>query len=108
MAAEIVVAIITSTVAALGSIVCALIANRNGKRAEDAANIAAEYRRDREALDVAKWKVLKATMEGVTVLLHQAKGEKLNGNVEDALDNMREAEASLDDVQTRLLAKMQR
>lgn len=107
MEAEIVIAIVTSSTAALSSIACALIASRNGKRAEDAAKSAEAYRRDREELDVAKWKVLKATMEGVTVLLKQAKGEQLNGNVEEALTDIQKAGESLDDVQSRLLAKIQ-
>lgn len=106
MEVEIVVALITSTIAAFGSIECALIATRNGKKAEDAARSTEAYRRDREEIDVAKWKVLKATMEGVTVLLRQAKGERLNGNVEAALDGIEEAEQSLDEVQAKLLAKM--
>ena len=103
---ELAVAVTTSTVAAVGSIVCALIASRNGQRAEKAASDAADYRRDRERLDVAKWKVLVATMEGVTVLLHQAKGEKLNGNVEAALDRIQDAEDGLNDVQAELLARI--
>lgn len=107
METELLIAIVTSSTAAASGIACAWISSRNGKKAEKAAKDAQEYRRDREELDVAKWKVLKATMEGVTVLLHQARGEKLNGNVEDALDNIKEAEHSLDEVQTKLLAKMQ-
>jgi hypothetical protein len=106
MEVEIIAAIVTSTVAAAASITCAWLANRNGRRAEEAARITEAYRKDREALDVAKWKVLKATMEGVTVLLRQAKGERLNGNVEAALDGIEEAEQSLDEVQAKLLARM--
>lgn len=106
METELLIAIVTSSTAAVSGIVCAWMANRNGKRAEKAARDTEAYRRDREELDVAKWKVLKATMEGVTVLLRQAKGERLNGNVEAALDGIEEAEQSLDEVQAKLLAKM--
>ena len=103
---ELLVAIVTSTVAAVSSITCALIASKNGRKQDESAKSAETYRKDRERLDVAKWKVLKATMEGVTVLLKQAKGEKLNGNVEEALGNIQDAEQSLDDVQTALLARV--
>lgn len=106
MEAEIMVAIITSTIAAISGIAGTIIATSNRKRADEAERITEEYRRDREELDVAKWKVLKATMEGVTVLLKQAKGEQLNGNVEEALNGISEAEQSLDTVQTKMLAKM--
>lgn len=91
-------------IAAIGSIVCGIIASRNGKRAEEVAKQADEYRKNREELDIAKWKVLKATLEGVTILLKHAHGEQLNGNVEEALINIEEAETALDTIQNKLLA----
>ena len=101
---ELTIAIVTSTVAAISSISCALIANRNGKRAESAAKDAKEYRTKRERLDKAKWKVLIATMGGVNLLLHQAQGEELNGNVETAIADIEKAKDELNEVQGDILA----
>ena len=96
METELIIAIVTSSAAAITSIVTALIARSNKK---DASN----YRTKREKLDRAKWKVLTATMEGVSLLLHHAHGEKLNGNVDEALDKVKEAEAELDNVMNDII-----
>lgn len=96
---ESIIAIIPSIVAAIGAVAAAYISSKNKSEAEKSAKDAKEYRDRREKIDHAKWKVLLATQEGVTVLLHQAKGEKLNGNVEAALASIEEAKAELTEVQ---------
>lgn len=102
---ELLVAIVTSTTAAVASIACAWIAHSGTKRQDEAAKEAKDYRDKRERIDQAKWKVLLSTMEGVTVLLHQAKGEKLNGNVDAALGNIASAKDELTKVQIETLVK---
>lgn len=96
METELIIAIVTSSAAAVTSIVTALIARSNK---QDAKN----YRSKREKLDRAKWKVLTATMEGVSLLLHHAHGEKLNGNVDEALNKVKDAEAELDNVMNDII-----
>ena len=91
------VAIITSSIA---GIACAWLANRNGKDAKT-------YRSKREKLDKAKWKVLTATMDGVTLLLHHAHGEELNGNVEATLNEITSAKKELDDINSEIIAGTQ-
>lgn len=101
---EVVIAALPSSIAALASVVCALLARETRKIQEAAAKDAKDYRAQRERLDTAKSKVLLSTMEGVTVLLHQAKGEKLNGNVEAALTDIREAGKELEEVRSEIVA----
>lgn len=106
MPTELLIAIVTSTVAAISSITCAAIANKSSKKQDEANEEAKKYREKREKLDIAKNKVLLSTMEGVTVLLHQAKGEKLNGNVEAALSNIHEAKNDLTQVRSEIAAQL--
>lgn len=94
-----------STIAAVAAIASAYIASKNKQEAEKTAKVAQEYRDRREEIDVAKWKVLLSTMEGVTVLLHHAKGEKLNGNVESALSHIEESRDKLTQVQIKNIVK---
>lgn len=103
---ELAVAIVTSTAAAIAGIASAWISNRNGKRQDAATKAVIEYRTQREKLDKAKGKVLIATMEGVTVLLHQAHGDKLNGNVDAAIDHIIEAKSELEEVRGDILAQV--
>ena len=103
---EILIAVIPASVAAVASVLCALITSGARQAQKESAREAHEYRSQRERLDKAKWKVLIATMEGVTVLLHQARGEQLNGNVEDALEGISAAEAELSDVQAGIFAQL--
>ena len=101
---ELAIAIITSSLAAISAITSAWLSNRAAKSQEKAEKDAKEYRTKRERLDKAKWKVLIATMGGVSLLLHQAHGEELNGNVEAALDEIDKAKYELNEVQSDILA----
>lgn len=103
---ELMIAIVTSTVAAVGSIICAVITSGASKRQDKANKDAMEYREKREKLDVAKNKVLLSTMEGVLVLLRQAKGDKLNGNVEAAIDSIVSAKDDLTEVRSEIAAQL--
>lgn len=99
------IAIFPSTVAAIAAVAAAYISSRNKAEAEQSARETKDYREKRERIDTAKWQVLLSTMEGVTVLLHHAKGEKLNGNVEAALNGIEEAKDELTKVQIETLVK---
>lgn len=101
-----IIEIATSTIAAVAAVACALISTKARRKQDEAAKDAKDYRVQREKLDVAKSKVLLSTMEGVTVLLHQAKGEKLNGNVEAALTDIREAGKELENVRTEIAVQL--
>lgn len=99
------IALATSLIAAIGGIVAAYVSTKNRQDAERAERKTIEYRDKRERIDKAKWQVLLSTMEGVTVLLHHAKGEKLNGNVEAALEDIESARDNLTKVQIETLVK---
>lgn len=101
---DVVIAALPASIAALASVICALLARETRKKQEAAAKDAKDYRSQREKLDTAKSKVMLSTLEGVTVLLHQAKGEKLNGNVEAALIDIREAGKELEEVRSEIVA----
>lgn len=101
---ELAVAIVTSSLAAISAITSAWLANKTSKNQDRAAKDAKEYRTKRERLDKAKWKVLIATVSGVSLLLHQAHGDKLNGNVEAALEDIDKAKDELNEVQSDILA----
>lgn len=100
---DVLIAIFPSTVAAVAAVASAYISNKTKEDAAKNAKGAEEYRERRERIDQAKWKVLLSTMEGVTVLLHQAKGEKLNGNVDAALERIAKATDELTEVQIKEL-----
>jgi len=103
---ELMIAIVTSSMACISAVVSAWLSNKSAKSQEKAAKDAKDYRSQREKLDKAKAGVLIATMEGVSVLLRQAKGEKLNGNVEAALTNLDAAEGELNDVRNEIMAQL--
>lgn len=96
---ETLITIVPSVVAAVGAVAAAYISTKNKEEAKKTAEDAKAYRERRERIDRAKWKVLLATQEGVTVLLHQAKGEKMNGNVDAALSRIAKAKDELTEVQ---------
>lgn len=102
---ETLITIVPSVVAAVGAVAAAYISTKNKEAAEKSATDAKAYRERRERIDRAKWKVLLATQEGVTVLLHQAKGEKMNGNVDAALIRIAKATDELTEVQIKELSE---
>ena len=102
---ETLITIVPSVVAAVGAVCAAYVSTKNKEEAEKTAKDAKAYRERRERIDRAKWKVLLATQEGVTVLLHQAKGEKLNGNVDAALNRIAKATDELEEVQIKELTE---
>ena len=102
---ETLIANIPSIIGAVGAVAAAYISTKNKKEAEKAAEEAKAYRERRERIDRAKWKVLLATQEGVTVLLRQAKGEKMNGNVDAALERIAKATDELTEVQIKELTE---
>lgn len=102
---ESVIGLIGTAIAAIGGIAAAYVSTKNRQETEKTAKETKEYRDTREKIDTAKWKVLLATQAGVEVLLVQAKGEKLNGNVEAALAGIHKAKEELTKVQIENLVK---
>lgn len=102
---ESIIGLVGLAITAVGSVVAAYVSTKNRQESEKSARDARDYRERREKIDTAKWKVLLATQEGVDVLLRQAKGERLNGNVEAALNGIEEAKDELTRVQIENLVK---
>ena len=104
---ELAIAITTSAIAAVAAVLAAWLSATAKATQERNADEVKRYRTERERIDRAKWKVLLATMEGVTVLLKSAKGEQLNGNVEEALEDIQEANDELHEIQVEALLDKQ-
>ena len=65
-----------------------------------------EHQKMREERDTALYGLVFANASGTEVLLHQAHGEKLNGNVEDALNGIQSAKSRFNEVVNRQAAKL--
>ena len=109
---EVIVAVIT-LVQAIGVAIIAGLFSRNAKKTaeyrqktEKYRQIRAEKDRLREERDTALYELVLADSTGTEVLLHQAHGEKLNGNVESALHGIATAKASFQSICTSQAAKI--
>lgn len=60
----------------------------------------------REERDTNLYDLIFATASGTEVLLHQAHGEQVDGNVDDALDQIKRAKAECNRVFNRQAAKI--
>ena len=60
----------------------------------------------REERDTHLYDLIFATASGTEVLLHQAHGEQVDGNVDDALDQIKRAKAECNHVFNRQAAKI--
>ena len=90
----IIIAVIGAIQAVGVAVIGALVA-RSNKR--DAA---------REERDACMYDLVFATASGTEVLLHQAHGEQINGNVDDALGQLQRAKAECNHVFNRQAAKI--
>lgn len=98
MEPSIIVAIIGGIEAVIVAIIGGII-TRNRKTDE-------EHQKQREERDAALYALAFANASGTEVLLHQAHGEKLNGNVEDALNGIQSAKSRFNEVVNRQAAKL--
>lgn len=65
-----------------------------------------EHQKQREERDAALYALVVANASGTEVLLHQAHGEKLNGNVEDALNDIKNAKSEFNQIVNQQAAKL--
>ena len=112
MEPTIVVAIIGAieavTVAFVGGIYAKLSADVKRRADEQDARDEERAERDRirEERDACLYDLMFATASGTEVLLHQAHGDHLNGNVEDALSSIRKAKSECNHIFNRSAASM--
>lgn len=116
MPVEVIVAIVGAIEAIGVAIIGAIVAAQNRRseqyrqkrEAEEAAE--REEREERERLrlerDTCLYELVFATARGSEVLLHQAHGDRLNGNVDEALSSLREAMADCNRTFNRQAAKL--
>ncbi|MBR0403786.1 MAG: hypothetical protein IJI68_00980 [Eggerthellaceae bacterium] len=105
MPVEVIVAIIGAIeaigVAIIGGIITAY-------RRKDEADRKAQAERDlaREKRDSANYDLLFSVADGVEVLLEQAHGDKMNGNIEAALNSVRKAKSNCNHIYNAQVAKL--
>lgn len=87
-----------------------LVQNRNSKRDREDNERYRKKREEEEATrierDAKLYALVFADSTGTEVLLHQAHGDHLNGNVEAALSDIRDAKAELNAVCNFQMAKI--
>ena len=105
MPVEIVVAII-GAIQALGVAVIGALITANRKKDEAVQAALAEKERARERRDAANYDLLFSVADGVEVLLEQAHGDKMNGNVEKALESVRGAKSKCNHLYNEQVAKI--
>lgn len=105
MPVEIVVAII-GAIEAIGVAIIGGIITSNRKKDEADRAERAEKDRAREERDAANYDLLFSVADGVEVLLEQAHGDRMNGNVEKALESVRGAKSKCNHLYNREIAKL--
>lgn len=116
MDTAIVVAII-GAIQAIGVAVIGALLSRSNKRTAEAEEERKKREQEqekeriereqaREERDACMYDLVFATASGTEVILHQAQGEKLNGNVEEALGQIRRAKSECNHVFNRQAAKL--
>ena len=105
MDSGIIIAIIGAIEAVGVAIIGALVA-RSNKRTADAEKARGEREQAREERDACLYDLVFASASGTEVLLHQAHGEQVNGNVDDALGQIRRAKAECNHVFNKQAAKL--
>ena len=108
----IIVAII-GAIEGVGVAIIGLMVARSNRKSEEYRNQRAERdkaqdERDklREERDASLYDLVFASASGTEVLLHQAHGEQLNGNVDEALRQIQAAKAECNHVFNRQAAKL--
>lgn len=89
------------TVAVIGGVFARL--NSNAQAREDARNAKDEERARRDA---CLYDLMFATASGTEVLLHQAHGDHVNGNVEEALNSIKKAKSECNHLFNEQAAKL--
>lgn len=97
---------IIGCIEALGVAIIGGLLARANRRSEDHHREASEREAKRVERDACLYDLVFATASGTEVLLHQAHGEKLNGNVDEALDEIKCAKAECNHVFNRQAAKL--
>ena len=105
MPVEVVVAII-GAIEALGVAVIGALITVYRKKDEAAQAVLAEKERARERRDAHNYDLLFSVADGVEVLLEQAHGDKMNGNVEKALESVRGAKSKCNHLYNEQVAKI--
>lgn len=98
MTPEIMVALI-GAVEAIGVAIIGGLINRNHREAE-------EQQTAREQRDACLYDLVFAVASGTEVLLHNAHGEKVNGNVDEALKSIHDAKGECNRVFNRQVARL--
>lgn len=97
---------IIGMIEALGVAIIGGLLARANKRSEDYQKQAAEREHAREERDACLYDLIFAVSCGTEVLLHNAHGEKVNGNVDEALSEIRKAKAECNHVFNKQAAKL--
>lgn len=97
---------IIGMIEALGVAIIGGLLARANKRSEDYQKQAAEREHAREERDARLYDLIFAVSSGTEVLLHNAHGEKVNGNVDEALAEIRKAKAECNHVFNKQAAKL--
>ena len=105
MDAEIVIAII-GAIEAIGVAIIGAIVTRANKRTAEAEKARGEREAAREERDACLYDLVFASASGTEVLLHQAHGEQVNGNVNEALGQIQRAKAECNHVFNWLTATL--
>ena len=105
MDASIIVAIVGGIEAIGVALIGALVAHANHKADNHAKNAEASERK-RVERDACLYDLVFATASACEVLLHQAHGERVNGNVDEALDEIRTAKSECNRIFNRQAANM--
>lgn len=105
MPVEIVVAII-GAIEAVGVAIIGGIITSNRRKDEADRDALAQREAARERRDAANYDLLFSVADGVEVLLEQAHGDKMNGNVEDALKSVRTAKSRCNHLYNEQVAKL--
>ena len=101
----IIIAVI-GAIEAIGVAVIGALVARSSKRAENAEKARGEREQAREERDTCLYDLVFASASGTEVLLHQAHGEQVNGNVDNALEQIKCAKAECNHVFNRQAAKL--
>lgn len=102
-------AIIVAIVALIQGVAVAVINGQMNKVKEDNE----EYRKKREKRDAERqerdeaiYNLVLANASGTEVLLHQAHGDRVNGNVDDALNSIHSAKSNYNKICNRQMAQI--
>ena len=105
MPVEVLVAII-GAIQAIGVAIIGALINRNSKEREQREAAREQREAAREQRDACNYDLLFAVADGTEVLLQQAHGEQVNGNVDEALRSIRKAKSECNHLYNKQVAKL--